>query len=314
MTTSSRIADLRRVFADTPLQAAELASIEVPDSSDLVFACDIAGMDAFAAWTCARERCDVTGLWPVLTIVNRAGRSWADALQSKNFFSRFHYAEEFGDTRNGNTPGDIVAAAQRLDVIEALSRFPDDDSTTLDEELEIGLEGTRSLFGKAPAIDDRRAFLQRESIADAYALERWLFDWEIRNGNDPLRLPSYGLSHLLWNPMPSDQLVLLLFPSLHGWEIPAYISWFGATRCNSQLIVALLHHWHRRYGAELVAHYGTMLQFVVARRPTTAEEALELAWQQYLVAPCTTVLPGVSVRDHARALLHTDRWFLHERP
>lgn len=57
-----------------------------------------------------------------------------------------------------------------------------------------------------------------------------------------------------------------------------------------------------------------MLQFVVARRPATAEEALELAWQQYLVAPCTMLLPGVSVRDHARALLHIDRWFLHERP
>jgi len=314
MTTPLRIADLRRVCADTPLQAARLAPVALPDSPEAVFAYDIAGQDPFAAWTCARERCDVTGLWPVLAISSGAGRSWVDALRSEDFFSRFHHAEEFGGGLSGNSPGEIIAAAQRLDVVEMLSRVPYDDSIGLDEALEIGLAGTQSLFGKAPAIDDPRAFLQRESITDTYALERWLFDWEIRNGDDPLRLPEYGLSHISWFPAASENPALLLFPSLRGWEIPAYISWFGATRCNSQLIVALLRHWHAHYGAELVAHYGTMLQFVVSRRPATPQEALELAWQQYLIAPCTTLLPGVSVRDHARALLHTDRWFLHERP
>lgn len=26
------------------------------------------------------------------------------------------------------------------------------------------------------------------------------------------------------------------------------------------------------------------------------------------------ILPGVAIREHAKALLHIDRWFLHERP
>jgi hypothetical protein len=78
--------------------------------------------------------------------------------------------------------------------------------------------------------------------------------------------------------------------------------------------VAVLHHWSDRFGAELVAHYGTMLQFVVDRPPTTLDDAFIVAWQQELVAECTTVKPGVPVRHHARVLVGRERWFLHDRP
>lgn len=36
--------------------------------------------------------------------------------------------------------------------------------------------------------------------------------------------------------------------------------------------------------------------------------------EQVALAECTTLLPGVSMRDHARALLAVNRWFIHERP
>ncbi|WP_428268063.1 DUF4253 domain-containing protein [Haliangium sp.] len=68
------------------------------------------------------------------------------------------------------------------------------------------------------------------------------------------------------------------------------------------------------FGAEIVAHYGTMLQLIVSRRPDDIDDAWALAYAQQLVAECTTVLPGISLRDHARALMHADRWFLHQRP
>ncbi len=314
MNRASGIAGLRSAFGDTPLQAAELLEIPLEGSHDCVFAYDIAGLDPFTAWTCARRRCDLTGRWPVLALGTGSAGSWAQVLRAKQLFSRFSFTRERRDARSGDTPADIIAAAQALNVAEALSRIPDDDSIGLDELLEVELENTRCQFGKAPPVDDARAFLQRESINDAYALERWLFEWEIRNCENPLRLPEHGLAHLKWYSLSSERPALLLFPSLHGWGIPAYLSWFGATRRNSQLVVALLRRWHASYGAELVAHYGTMLQLVATRRPATAEQALELAWQHYRIAPCTTLLPGVSVRDHARALLHTDRWFLHERP
>jgi hypothetical protein len=103
-------------------------------------------------------------------------------------------------------------------------------------------------------------------------------------------------------------------PSERHWEAPSYINWFASTSHSSQLVVALLREWNTKYGAELVAHHGTMLEFTASRLPSSPEEAFHLAWQQETIAPCTTILPGVSLRDHARAMLHTNRWFLHERP
>ena len=103
-------------------------------------------------------------------------------------------------------------------------------------------------------------------------------------------------------------------PTINSWEIPAYISWYGAESCSSELVVALLKYWHEKYGAELVAHYGTMLQLVTQTLPTSPEEAFRLAWEQQVIAPCTTCLPGISLRNHAREMLHCHQWFLHERP
>lgn len=79
-------------------------------------------------------------------------------------------------------------------------------------------------------------------------------------------------------------------------------------------LAAVLRSWGKRFGAEIVAAWGTMLQFVVARPPVTLDEALDLAFEHDRVAPSTLPLPGVAIRDHARALLHRDTWFLHDRP
>ena len=72
--------------------------------------------------------------------------------------------------------------------------------------------------------------------------------------------------------------------------------------------------WHDQFGAELVAHYGVMIKFVVRRPPSTLDVAWQLAREQELIAECTTILPGVPLRHHARALVGRDTWFLFERP
>jgi Domain of unknown function (DUF4253) len=57
-----------------------------------------------------------------------------------------------------------------------------------------------------------------------------------------------------------------------------------------------------------------MLQLQVSAPPKTLDEAFEVAVEQSLAAPCTLALPGVSIRDHARALMGRPEWFIHERP
>jgi len=114
---------------------------------------------------------------------------------------------------------------------------------------------------------------------------------------------------------PDCGMGIILLPTLNSWETLAYISFFGAEGLGeTEKVMTLLKSWQQRFSAELVAHYDTRLQFVVQQPPSNLEAAFQLAWEQYMIAPCPLALPGISLREHARALLHTQQWFLHERP
>jgi hypothetical protein len=119
--------------------------------------------------------------------------------------------------------------------------------------------------------------------------------------------------HLEWYE-PNETTALVLLPTPHSWETLAFLHFYAAADESSAPLLALLKFWNERYGAELVANWGTMLQFVVSRPPTHLEDAIALAREQILLAPCTTLLPGVPLMQHARALVGCERWFLHERP
>jgi len=310
------IAQLRHALDGSSLSNRDIAIVpSAPGNDEIVFAIDVNDIDAIEAWHLLGSLTDRTGRWPLLALMHTSrADDWERQVGEADLFSRFYFAEEQRDARLGDSPADIIAAAAGINVAEQLARFPADASLKMTDALETAKRETLNQYGKAPAIDDPAAFLTRESISTLKQLERWFLQWEIDHCANPLHIPEYGLAHIDWYMPKYESHALLLMPSLRGWEAPAYINWFASYLCNSQFIVALLREWHEQYGAELVAHYGTMLQFRVSRRPTTIEEAFELAWQQHTVSPCTTYLPGVSVRDHARALLHTDRWFLHERP
>lgn len=83
---------------------------------------------------------------------------------------------------------------------------------------------------------------------------------------------------------------------------------------TDEVFVSLLHRWHRRWKAAVSAHFGTLLDFQVGDPPTSARDVLAVSIEQAVLAHCTTLLPGVSVRDHARALAGRSAWHLHERP
>lgn len=122
------------------------------------------------------------------------------------------------------------------------------------------------------------------------------------------------MRYLQWYEPINQPLALLLLPVKNSWEILAYLHWFGAESLGSDQVMAMLKYWHDKYHIELVCHYGTMLQLTVKNKPKTCQEALQLAIEQEIIAPCTTMLPGVSLEDHACVLLKSDTWFLHERP
>jgi len=93
------------------------------------------------------------------------------------------------------------------------------------------------------------------------------------------------------------------------------LDFYGTDRGDGALLLSsLLRRWFIRWDAEPFANFGTMLEFHVHRPPTEADDLIQLAVEQYVVASDTIVLPGIRLRDHARALHRRTEWFLHSRP
>jgi hypothetical protein len=166
------------------------------------------------------------------------------------------------------------------------------------------------IIERAATISAQDALAALRHDENDYAHERARFEQEERER--PTTAPQH-VDHDDWY-LP-DNCTLLDLPITHSEHAVAYVSFYGAEgKGGHERLIAILRSWRERFGAELVANWGTMLQFAVARPPQTLDEAFVLAIEHDLVAPCTLALPGETVRDHARFLWRRPTWFLHERP
>lgn len=108
---------------------------------------------------------------------------------------------------------------------------------------------------------------------------------------------------------PNEGVELMLLPTTLVPPAVAWLHYFGAAGEEAALGAGFA-QWADRWGAEPVASWGTMLQFVVERRPARGDEAWELAGQLQAV--------GGSLQmdqwELALALTVGDKWFLHDRP
>ena len=84
-----------------------------------------------------------------------------------------------------------------------------------------------------------------------------------------------------------EQIQIGLVPAVAGWEVPALLAWAGAERddLTGADHLSVLHHWHETYGADLVSLGLETMELLVARPPTDARDAFELAVQQYAYCP-----------------------------
>ncbi|MEM9272953.1 MAG: DUF4253 domain-containing protein [Cyanobacteria bacterium P01_F01_bin.143] len=241
-------------------------------------------------------------------------------MNEQDYFIRSEYLYE---QKNGFiesiAPESIAKAAKILNGEAIINKrikeyHHEDDREWWRSQLYLqNLEATKLDYGLTPSSKEVETALNSEAIITDVDFERWLFAWELENVPRETILLLPDLHYQKWYDVSSSKTIpLLLLPTPNSWETLAYIHFFGSE--NSTEDIAILRYWHNKYDAELVAHYGTMLQFFVNNKPQTPMEAYELAAQHYEFAPCTLMLPGVAIRKHAKALLHIDRWFLHERP
>jgi hypothetical protein len=108
---------------------------------------------------------------------------------------------------------------------------------------------------------------------------------------------------------PYEKVHIVLVPAEHSYEIPAYLSWGGWNACPApDYQVAAFRSWHQRYGVEIVGIGGDVINARATRRPTTREEALALAREQY--AYCSDIVDqGVETLSLLAATLMADDWW-----
>jgi hypothetical protein len=290
-----------------------ILSLEIPNCVDRAFAIEVNG-NGLPLWTAMRKCLPQTGMWPVLyTFWGNPQNSWEDYVIADDIFKRQPYQWE-SPAEEDTAPEAIVARSEITSFEDLLENHANLYSQNLREDYAYALEKTRQRFGSSPPAAEVEALIRTRRIDDYVQLEHWLLDWEVQHTPRPQSLQPDTTDYIDWYQPLNQPQALILLPTTNCWEVLAYIHWYGAQTYGTETAIAMLRWWNEKYGAELVAHYGTMLNIQVTGHPDNIEEAFRLAWEQEAFAPCTTALPGESLRDHARTLLTADKWLLHERP
>lgn len=309
--TESREAWLARLQG-TPLAALDWLALPVPGhsgaaSGEIAWAAQVPVPERAALWQAARALVEQgSGRWPVVTTL------WSGSTEAPepealadDLFMRFPY--EQGAARDDVSPRSFIATARSIGADEVLAELAE-SFYPLDEDDQVGVwRGELAAVGVAEEACASFDAAWTECAGDRLRFERWLAALEKDQG---VADPERGRQDC-FDP---DNAWLVLLPTPHSEEALAYLHWYGMERGRADGFIALLRRWREQHGAELWAHYGTMLEFTVRQPPQDFDSALALAREHDLAAPCTLALPGIALRHHALGLVGHGTWFLHERP
>lgn len=194
-------------------------------------------------------------------------------LRRREEFERSHRAG-FGPEPATFGPDDLIEAASRWTEADVQRRFDalefDLDGMrdgTRGEVLDFHLGATGRAVGSAPDPSEVPA-----SIGTEADLDRWLLRWELDHGSPPRdRVQEW------FDPTGFTPLVIRVFHRSAPFAALVIEQWWDS---DMPFALAALQRWHRRYGARLIAHFGTMLEILVAECPRDLEQAWALAREQ----------------------------------
>jgi hypothetical protein len=205
----------------------------------------------------------------------------------------------------------VVVGISDEDLIEAIERGTAELTVTLERAESIDVD--RWLAGRyddadgdAEAHDDPFGddIDDRAALAEAF-------------GIDPERLPEIDLDAQLEFSLPRqilgndhvESVQILLLPTEHGWQAPAYLGFGGWNELPWPAeLAAALARWRERYGAEPFGVSGDRLELAVSRPPSDDEGVRTLADQLYAFCPDLVDQGFLSRARLARALRGAEIW------
>lgn len=117
--------------------------------------------------------------------------------------------------------------------------------------------------------------------------------------------------HVITSSGSGDSLLQLVFcPTKISWQVCAVLCWGNSNDGIDPSCHAAAHkYWGTKYDAELVCITSDTMEFTVRKPPTTQEQAMELAHEQFVYCP-DIVHQGVeTVSNLGMTLINCGKWF-----
>lgn len=159
---------------------------------------------------------------------------------------------------------------------------------------------------KETSVDDFFAG-RRASAEEEDGMEIPLGDWP-----DPLPGPQTEFSsHTeILSGRPKPLVYIARIPTVRPYEIPAYLGHGGWNECPAAAEQVAVHrHWHERYGSDILAIAGNVVECRVSRPPRNLDAAEALALEQFLYCADIVDQGTQSVRSLAAQLRRAPAWY-----
>lgn len=260
-------------------------------------------------WHVLRAAYPTSGYWPLIVtyIPNGEPPPWEQLVEEETdqLFSRFFFEEEAEHRGKGcksPEPRKIIEASRDAEVHYALEAAQLGFNIELPGDVQFRLDRLVEEYGQAPSVQDTIARVEESEATPWVAIEQAIFAWELAQGKlKKPRHPPYWYE-------PREPLALLLLPIADGFDALAHIHWWGSFTLGTPATMALMRSWNRDHGAELMCHYGTVLQLHVPQPLTDPLAAFNVA------AAMETICMQGSASESAWEMLGAGHWHLHNRP
>lgn len=183
----------------------------------------------------------------------------------------------------------------------------DEDRAYIEEALLEATQTPKEIIRKVANLDIDHWFNERRAKPlSERDLGELTGEWrEESSAKQPFMLAS---DIMTGEPLPN--LIGAKIKTNHNWKIPAYFNFGNWNECPApELHCAIWKRWQHKYGAYIVAVSNDVIEAYITRPPKTPEEAMELAWEQFLYCPDIVDQGVETIAKLAEVLINHESWY-----
>jgi hypothetical protein len=194
---------------------------------------------------------------------------------------------------------------QRTDIIPVILGDGDDIESSL-EVLAYVEASFSQLLQQAEAIDAQEWFIKRQAQdPEYYDIAEDDQEWQAVEATSEITV---HLDVLTGEAKP--EIYLALVPVVKSWMIPAFLKTGGWNDCpNPEEHAAIFKYWDAKYGISVAGISSDVIELEIKNPPTTQEEALLLAREQFIYCPDIVYQGTQTIAALASTLLNGKVWF-----